>query len=104
MSDLREAAELARTALRHARTAQLASQEIQICLNALDAALATPPTAGETVRVRKVVQITTAAVPDEALICALCDDGSMWMMGNSNAWGRIQDIPEVRATVEQSDG
>ena len=40
---------------------------------------------------RKVVQISTVEC---ATLTALCDDGSMWMLGEESGWVKVPDIPQ----------
>ena len=41
--------------------------------------------------VRRVVQISTVEC---ATLTALCDDGSMWMLGEESGWVKVPDIPQ----------
>lgn len=50
---------------------------------------------------RKIVQITSCQVQDNSftrndlMLSALCDDGSLWLIGNRNGeWTRVDDIPQ----------
>ena len=50
----------------------------------------------EPMPVRKVVQISTVGSSEHqcATLTALCDDGSMWMLGEESGWAKVPDIPQ----------